>query len=207
MTDTSNNTPSSNSCKPRKRGWRGVFVALSIALAGAFVGAFATKAVSHSPHWGGKFGHHMGFKHARGPMWMMRGPIDPERAAKRAERRAKHFAIEVDASPEQTQKLIDISKSLTADVLPIRKDMRDARKNAIALLTADNLDRAAIESFRAEQLGKIDEVTRRVTTALADAAEVLTAEQRQKVNKWLEKRGKGRRGWWRRHHGDEPDDE
>ncbi len=206
MTDKSD-TQTSDPGKPRKRGFRRYVAMAVLALASAFAGAFATKAVSHSSHWGSHFGHYRGFKHTRGPMWFMRGPIDPEWAAKRAEHRAKHFAIEVDATPEQTKKLVDISTSLTADILPLRKKIRDARKDAVALLTADNIDRAAIEQLRAQQLAEFDAATKRVTLALADAAEVLTAEQRQKVNEWVEKRRKHRGWWWRRHRDEDRSEE
>ena len=200
MTDTPENTENKKRCR-RKGRMRAIMIVSTIALFSAFAGAFATKAVSQGAHWGGHFGKHYGFMKTRGPMWFARGPIDPERAAKHAERRAKHFAIEVDATPEQTQKLVDISKSLVADVLPIRKKIRQARKDAIALFTSENIDRTAIEQLRTQQLAEFDAVSKRVSTALADAAEVLTGEQRQKVNEWIEKRKK-RRGWWWRHRGE-----
>jgi Spy/CpxP family protein refolding chaperone len=40
------------------------------------------------------------------------------------------------------------------------------------------VDRAALETLRVEQMHQMDMVSKRVVTALADAAEVMTPEQR-----------------------------
>ena len=88
-----------------------------------------------------------------------------------------------------------------ADLAPMREQMRAARTQAIALLRADNVDRAGVERLRAEQMRLADGMSRRVSTALADAAEVLTPAQRQKVAGRLEdwmQRG-GRFGGWHAH--------
>jgi Spy/CpxP family protein refolding chaperone len=46
------------------------------------------------------------------------------------------------------------------------------------LLLAPSLDRGKIEELRAEQIKSIDAASKRVVTAIEDAAEVLTPEQR-----------------------------
>ena len=45
-------------------------------------------------------------------------------------------------------------------------------------ITAPSIDRARIEALRAEQLKSLDEASKRMVTAITDAAEVLSAEQR-----------------------------
>jgi protein CpxP len=45
-------------------------------------------------------------------------------------------------------------------------------------ITAPSIDRAQIESLRAGQLKSLDEASKRMVTAIADAAEVLSPEQR-----------------------------
>jgi len=62
--------------------------------------------------------------------------------------------------------------------LPLRGQMRAARREALALLSAETIDRAAIEHLRAEQLQLAEAGSKRLVVALADAAEVLTQEQR-----------------------------
>jgi len=45
-------------------------------------------------------------------------------------------------------------------------------------ITAPSIDRARIESLRAGQLKSLDEASKRLVTAISDAAEVLSPEQR-----------------------------
>jgi Spy/CpxP family protein refolding chaperone len=64
----------------------------------------------------------------------------------------KHFAVEVNATPEQTAKLTQIAKAAGKDLRPLREKARDARKRGMELLGAPTIDRAAIERLRAEQM-------------------------------------------------------
>ena len=45
-------------------------------------------------------------------------------------------------------------------------------------ITAPSIDRSRIEALRAEQLKSLDEASKRMVTAITDAAEVLSPEQR-----------------------------
>ncbi|MDX2258263.1 MAG: Spy/CpxP family protein refolding chaperone [Hyphomicrobiaceae bacterium] len=165
-----------NSPRPMtpQRGPRRLVKLAAVALGGLLVGGFAGTAFSHGP-FGPGFGPHFGGFHKVGFF----GPRSIEDAQSRAERMAKHLAVEVDANAQQTEKLVSIAKALAADVYPMRETMQEARKRGIDLVTAPSLDRAAIEALRAEQMGKADALTKRLTTALADAAEVLTPDQRK----------------------------
>jgi Spy/CpxP family protein refolding chaperone len=51
--------------------------------------------------------------------------------------------------------------------------------------------------LRAEQVGLAETASKRIAQALADAADVLSPEQRRKVADWMAHRG----SWWRWHHG------
>ena len=131
-------------------------------------------------------------------------PKTVEEAQDRAERMVKHFAIEIDANAEQTTKLVELARGVAGDVFPIRQSIKDARKEGLDLLGADTVDAAKIEALRAEQFGKIDAVSKRLTTALADAATVLNADQRkalvERVKEWRGRGGRHRgRGWGGRH--------
>jgi periplasmic protein CpxP/Spy len=54
-------------------------------------------------------------------------------------------------------------------------------------ITAPSIDRARLESLRAGQLKSIDEASRRLVTAVADAAEVLSPDQRAALAKQMVK--------------------
>jgi periplasmic protein CpxP/Spy len=70
-----------------------------------------------------------------------------------------------------------------------------ARQRGRTLLTQPGIDRAAIEAFRAEQLALADAASKRLTQALGDAAEVLTPEQRRRLDERLAEL-RERRGFW-----------
>jgi Spy/CpxP family protein refolding chaperone len=109
----------------------------------------------------------------------------------------KHMAIELDATQDQQVKLANIAKAAVADLRPLREKAQAARTQAVTLLTAPNIDRTAIERLRAEQVGLAETASKRIAQALADAADVLSPEQRRKVADWMAHRGQ----WWRWHHG------
>ena len=110
-----------------------------------------------------------------------RGPMNHAEAEERIERFIKHVAVEVDATPEQTEKLTTIAKGAARDLAPLRGRGQELRKQGIALLAAPTIDRNAVEQLRVQRMQHADQTSRRITQALADAAEVLTPEQRQKA--------------------------
>ena len=110
----------------------------------------------------------------------------------RVERMVKHFAVQVDATPEQKDKLTAVAR----DMAPLRGKMKAARTQGIELTAARTLDRTAIKKLRTEQIALADTSSKRVTQALADTAEVLTPEQRRKLAERAQKFGE-RRGWMR----------
>jgi len=107
--------------------------------------------------------------------------IDPAKMDEHVERMVKHLAVEVDATPEQREKLTTVAQSAARDLAPMVGKMKRARQQAIDLMGAEKMDRAAIESLRAAQIALMDSTSKRLTQALADAADVLTVEQRRKL--------------------------
>lgn len=99
----------------------------------------------------------------------------------RAEYMVKHLAVDVKATPEQTARLTEIAKTAAAELAPMREKAKAARKQAIGLLASPTVDRAALERLRAEQIEAMDAASRRLSKAIADAAEVLTPEQRKQL--------------------------
>jgi protein CpxP len=148
----------------RRRLRLSLIATLAILLVGAGVAAFTQ---------GNAFGRMAGHGHS---MWN-----DPARIDEGIERPVKHLAIEIDATPEQQEKLIVLAKAAAKDLLPLRQEMRTAGQDATALLTAATIDRAAIEQLRAARLLSIQQASTRVSEFLADAAEVLSIEQRKEL--------------------------
>jgi protein CpxP len=148
--------------KPRRRFFR------RAAIAGAFAGL-------------GGLGLQAFARGRGGPGGWGGGPIDPAELDQRVDRMLKHLYVEIDATPEQEQKLAPIVKRAAHDLLPLRRKMREARLQAMDLFTRDQVDRAAFEKLRAEQLELADRASKRLTEALADAAEVLTPLQRKQL--------------------------
>ena len=145
--------------KPRRRFFRRAAMAGAFAgIAGLGLGAFA-----HGRHGPGG------------------APFDPARLEQRLDRMLKHLYVEIDATEEQKQKLEPIAKSAAKDLLPLRQRLREARLQAMDLFTRDQVDRAAFEKLRAEQIELADRASKRLTQALADAAEVLTPLQRKQL--------------------------
>lgn len=120
------------------------------------------------------------------------GPLDPAEVDARMERMLKHLYVEIDATEAQKQQLEPIVKQAAQELLPLRDNIRAARRQAIELLTADSIDRAAIERLRSEQLQLAEQGSKRLVQAIADVAEVLTPEQRQRLAERMQHR---RRRW------------
>jgi Spy/CpxP family protein refolding chaperone len=99
----------------------------------------------------------------------------------RADRAVRHLSIEIDATAEQQDKLRAIVRDAVKDLLPMREKIMAARATARDLLTQEAVDRAAIEKFRTDLIATHDAVSKRLFQAVADAADVLTPEQRRKI--------------------------
>lgn len=109
---------------------------------------------------------------------VMHDSIDPAHAERRIKRMVRHIAIEIDATTEQQDRLIGIFTLAARDLLPVRDKVLAARRSARGLLTQPSIDRSALESLRAEQITRAEFVSKRITKAVADAADVLTPAQR-----------------------------
>jgi len=178
----SNATPTPNSeQKPRRRFFKRAAIATLI---GGIAAGIGIKAFAYG---GGPGGWHRG--------GFMAGALDPAQVDEHLERMLKHLYVEIDATDEQKQRLGPIVKQAAKDLLPLRERLHEARGKALELLTQDSVDRAAIETLRAGQLQFAEQASRRITQALADAAEVLTPAQRKELAARVERH---RRGW---HHG------
>lgn len=119
------------------------------------------------------------------------GPMNPAQMEERTERMLKHLYVELDATPEQQQRIAPIVKQLMKELAPLRAQMMETRKQAMGLMTADTLDRVAMERMRSERLQAMDGVTRRIAQAMGDVAEILTPAQRKKFAERMQQRRGG----------------
>jgi len=193
MVDHNDTTPSSGEQSPApgyRGGRRGTFVIalLAVALVAGLAGTMLSTAFGQSYSW-----QRIQWRHGG----MFGGPLTPAQIDEQIDRVSKHLAIELDANQEQQIKIANIAKAAVADLRPLREKAVGTRSQAISLLTAPTIDRTAIESLRAEQVGLAETASKRIAQALADAAEVLTPEQRRKVAEWMTLGPP----WFRWHHG------
>jgi protein CpxP len=183
MTNHTTGAPSSTEAPPRD--YR-LLIVLTIA-AGLTIGLLtASFAQSYGWHPGFMGGWHHGFMSGGwGHAGFMGGPLSPAQIDERIDRMSKHLAIELDATPDQQQKLAAIAKSAVHDLLPLREKAQAARGQAVALFTAPSVDRDAIERLRAQQVGLAETASKRIAQALGDASDALTPEQRRKIADWV----------------------
>jgi len=208
--------PKAASPDPRSRK-RAAGIGVALVLGVAAIGAFAGSSFSQGLRRGlvnvpettvtdasfeGRFGDF-------GPGWASVLPNSVIEAFidSRADRMIRHLAVEIDATAEQQDKLRAIVRGAVKDLLPVREKMLAARATGRELLVQPSVDRAALEKLRANQIATHEAVSKQLVQAVADAADVLSPEQRRRIadmlpagGGWGVDRGPGRWGWggfWR----------
>ena len=180
MSDQSQSGAPGGPSAPQTGRWRGrswLFVT-TIALAAGMTGAAASRAVSQHPWHGSRL------------LWCRirpdpRGrPCRPCRAASGRRDRRHRRSSRRSCAPSSRP------RSRTCCRCAKRWCRRQRGR---VLLTQPTVDRAAIEALRAEQMALADEASKRFAQAVGDVAEVLTPEQRRKIDErvteWRERRG------------------
>ena len=112
--------------------------------------------------------------------------MNPADAAKHIDKMIDKIAP--DATPQQKARLTEIAKSAFADLHPVHAQLRDAHKRAHDLLMQPVIDRVALEALRAEQVQRFDAISKRALTAVEDASDILTPEQRARFAEHMQKR-------------------
>jgi Spy/CpxP family protein refolding chaperone len=93
----------------------------------------------------------------------------------------EHLLDAADATPEQRSKIEKIATHAMRKVAPLQPGLGSIHRDLRRLLSAPAIDQAALEQLRAGRVADVDQASRILIQALADAAEVLTPEQRAKV--------------------------
>lgn len=86
-----------------------------------------------------------------------------------------------DGTPDQKTRLAALIRSAHAEMAPVHAQLRQAHERARQLLMQPRVDRAALEELRAAQMRQLDAASRRLVERLADAADILTPEQRTRL--------------------------
>jgi Spy/CpxP family protein refolding chaperone len=197
---TTNETPTPQ--PPKRRRLRGFLYASALLVGGGLIGA-----VVASPSTVLGWHDHHGWSRDDGPRWGRddHGPRGwSERRAERRERQAffpgriervvDRALDRLDASSEQRQKITRIAERTADEIFALREKHLDARKQLREVLAAETIDRTRLEALRAEQMQLADAASKRITEAVAEAAEVLNPAQRAELSRQIERWQRWRRG-------------
>lgn len=99
-----------------------------------------------------------------------------------------HLLKSVGATEAQQAQIKQIMEAARADLKPQHEQGRKLHEQGLALLSAPNIDAAAIESVRQQDQALREASSKRMSQALVDVARVLTPEQRVKIAERMKKR-------------------
>ncbi|TFW27368.1 periplasmic heavy metal sensor [Massilia arenosa] len=95
-----------------------------------------------------------------------------------------------DGTADQKARMHTLVQAAEADLQPLRQQLRDGHRQAMQLLSQPKVDRSALETVRAHEVQILDQISRRLVRAGADAAELMTPAQRARFfNERLQHRG------------------
>jgi Spy/CpxP family protein refolding chaperone len=191
---SSNNEPHDLAATPsatRPRRWRGVMYAGVLVFGGVATAVLVWPGAGFGQGWRdggpgammhgfagpmhGGMGDGMGLP---GPMrWHVEGMLD-----------------EAGVSAEQRGKLKPIFDRAADQIFDLRAKHLEGRRQIRDVLAAPTIDRTKLDSLRQQQLQLADSASKAIMTALADAAEVLTPEQRAEIARRIERRERWFRG-------------
>ncbi|HEY8153537.1 MAG TPA: periplasmic heavy metal sensor [Myxococcota bacterium] len=154
----------------RRAFWLGLAAA---GLAAAVASAIALGAAGEARATRGFFGR------AHGPHGHGEGRL--EAAREHAELAAEWLLRSVDASEQQQARVREIVGASLGALAPLADQHRAHHQALAELLAQETIDRAALESLRAQELGLLEQASRTLTAGVADVAETLTASQRAEL--------------------------
>lgn len=137
-----------------------VFGGLAVA-----VGAVAQNAATGGFHHGA---HHAHMANA-----------SPADVAAHVDEMLLHIYAETAATPAQQAQIAPLVQATATDLTQLHTQFHAEHAQMLVLLSADPIDRAALENARVAQLSVVDQASKEIVQLLADTASVLTPEQRK----------------------------
>lgn len=125
-----------------------------------------------------------GVAYAAGPMhhgMHHKPPASAEEAREHIGKLAGHVLDKVDATADQRAKIGKVLDVATPQVFSLHGEAHDLHHEVRDILTADELDRAALEEARKDLVSLVDRGSRVVFGSIADTVEALTPEQRRRL--------------------------
>jgi len=113
--------------------------------------------------------------------------LTPEERAARAEHMTDRMLSRLDATPEQKTRIKAIVQDAIKDLGQAREEHLKNRQAFVDALKQPSVDRAALKQIREAELKVADSASDRMINAIADAADVLTPEQRGKLAEMAER--------------------
>lgn len=110
----------------------------------------------------------------------------PEQHKAFMERRLERMLDGVKATDSQRTAIKAIFERTFTEMRTIHQSHERIHEDMVKALTAESVDRTAIEKIRVQATGLIEQGSQVLTKSLADAAEVLTPEQRRAFAKLMQ---------------------
>lgn len=117
--------------------------------------------------------------HHGGHMMEMRHAPDEAMMAKHLERMLDHMVPDI--TDAQKASIKAIAQAAGTDMKAFHEQKKALRLAEMNILSAATIDRNALEQNRVESMRLAEQMSKRKNQALADAADVLSAEQRAKI--------------------------
>ncbi|GJI94771.1 Spy/CpxP family protein refolding chaperone [Duganella sp. BJB1802] len=111
----------------------------------------------------------------------MGGPHAAIDASAHMDRMLKHLYVEVDATDAQKARIEPLVKAAMADIKPMHEQLHQIHQQVMQQMSAATIDRAALETTRAQGVALADQASKRLVQLLADVGDTLTPAQRQKL--------------------------
>jgi Spy/CpxP family protein refolding chaperone len=102
------------------------------------------------------------------------------------EKRLDRVLDQVKATDSQRTAVKSIFERMFAEMRPIHEQHKTLHDQIVTALSADTVDRAAVEALRKQVPTLVDQASQVLTKAVLDISQVLSAEQRQTVMRFIQ---------------------
>lgn len=113
------------------------------------------------------------------PIGMHHAPMTADDINAHVDMFLQHVYTETGATDAQKARIEPLVRQTLTDLLPLHQHVQDFHSQLLQALSADQVDRVALETLRAQHMQAADAASQRITQAIGDIAEVLTPAQRK----------------------------